>query len=81
MDRKGAGACWSQASRARFTSSGVTVAAASCLDANTASTAALVLGVDALAWLEQRGLHARLVARTGAVMVTSGWPVALECSA
>ena len=59
----------------------VTVAAASCLDANTASTAALVLGVDALAWLEQRGLHARLVARTGAVMVTSAWPVALECSA
>jgi len=40
-----------------------------------------VLGVDALPWLERRGLHARLVARTGAVMATSGWPVALECSA
>lgn len=59
----------------------VTVTGASCLDANVASTAALVLGVDALAWLEQRGVHGRLVARTGAVMVTSGWPVALECSA
>jgi len=58
-----------------------TVTAASCLDANVASTAALVLGVDALPWLERRGLHARLVARTGAVMATSGWPVALECSA
>ena len=59
----------------------VTVAAASCLDANVASTAALVLGADALPWLEQRGVHARLVAQTGAVMSTSAWPVALECSA
>lgn len=59
----------------------VTATAASCLDANVASTAALVLGSDALAWLEARGVHARLVARTGAVMTTGEWPVALECSA
>lgn len=59
----------------------VTVAAASCLAANIASTAALVLGVDAIAWLEEHRLHARLVARSGAVMATSGWPVALESSA
>jgi len=59
----------------------VTVAAASCFGANVASTAALVLGADAIAWLEQRGVHARLVARTGAVMATDAWPVALECSA
>jgi len=59
----------------------VSVAAASCLDANVASTAALVLGADALSWLEQRNVHARLVARSGAVMGTRDWPVALECSA
>jgi len=59
----------------------VTVAAASCLDANVATTAGLVLGAGALAWLEQRGVHARLVARTGAVFTTHAWPVALECSA
>ena len=38
-----------------------TVAAASCIDANTASTAAIVLGRDAPAWLEARRLPARLV--------------------
>ena len=59
----------------------VTVTAPSCLDANVASTAALVLGSAALAWLEDRGVHARLVARTGAVVATREWPVALEHSA
>jgi FAD:protein FMN transferase len=59
----------------------VTVAAASCLDANVASTAALVLGAGARSWLEQRRVHARLVAHTGAVVATRDWPVALECSA
>ena len=59
----------------------VTATAASCLDANVASTAALVLGDEALAWLEARGAHARLVAQTGAVMTTPEWPVALERSA
>ena len=58
-----------------------TVAAGSCLDANVASTAALVLGSGARPWLEQRGVHARLVARTGAVVATRDWPVALELSA
>jgi thiamine biosynthesis lipoprotein len=59
----------------------VTVAAASCLDANVASTAALVLGAGARSWLEQRRVHARLVAHTGAVVATRDWPIALECSA
>ncbi len=59
----------------------VSVAAESCLDANIASTAAIVLGDGAPAWLEQRGVHARLVARDGTVATTGGWPVAEERAA
>jgi len=51
-----------------------TVAAGSCVDANTASTAALVLGHAAPAWLEERRLPARLVDRDGAVFCLGGWP-------
>ena len=43
----------------------VSVAAATCVDANTASTAAIVLGDDAPAWLAARGLPARLVDHDG----------------
>jgi thiamine biosynthesis lipoprotein len=39
----------------------VTVAAATCVEANVASTAAVILGDDAPAWLEERRLAARLV--------------------
>jgi FAD:protein FMN transferase len=52
----------------------VSVAAASCVAANTASTASLVLGAAATAWLTERGLPARLVARDGSVTVAGGWP-------
>lgn len=52
----------------------VTVAAASCVDANTASTAAIVRGEDAPAWLAERGLPARLVAHDGSVRTVAGWP-------
>ncbi len=52
----------------------VTVAAASCVDANTASTAAMVKGRDAPTWLEARRLPARLVARDGTVQTVGGWP-------
>jgi FAD:protein FMN transferase len=52
------------------------VAAASCVDANIASTAAIVMGTDAPAWLEVRGLPARLVATDGSVVRVAGWPVA-----
>ncbi len=48
--------------------------AATGLEANMASTAALVLGADALAWLTQRGFAARLVAQDGSVTTTAGWP-------
>lgn len=52
----------------------VTVAAASCLDANAASTAAVVLGPEAPAWLARLGLPARLVAVDGIVTTTADWP-------
>jgi thiamine biosynthesis lipoprotein len=52
----------------------VSVAAASCVDANTASTAALVRGRDAVSWLRDSGLPARLVGRDGSVAYTGGWP-------
>ena len=52
----------------------VTVAAGSCVDANAASTASVVLGDAAPAWLAERGLPARLAAADGAVVTVSGWP-------
>jgi len=51
-----------------------TVAAESSYAANIASTAAIVLGPDAVAWLTGRGLAARLVDTTGRVSTTAGWP-------
>ncbi|MBV8257083.1 MAG: FAD:protein FMN transferase [Actinobacteria bacterium] len=52
----------------------VSVVARSCAEANTASTAAILLGDGAVSWLEARGLHARLVRPDGAVVTTGGWP-------
>jgi thiamine biosynthesis lipoprotein len=52
----------------------VTVAASSCLAANTASTASIVLGEQAPAWLLERDLAARLVDTDGSVMTVAGWP-------
>jgi thiamine biosynthesis lipoprotein len=52
----------------------VSVAAGSCVDANAASTASLVKGVGALAWLESLDLPARLVALDGTVVRLGGWP-------
>lgn len=51
----------------------VTAAGATCVAANTASTAAIVLG-SAVAWLEARSVSARLVGRHGAVIRTGAWP-------
>ncbi len=50
------------------------VAAATCLDANTASTAAIVRPETAPGWLESRGLPARLVDQRGEVRTIAGWP-------
>lgn len=52
----------------------VTVHAQSALAANTASTAAIVLGDCALDWLTARRLAARLVARDGSITATAWWP-------
>jgi thiamine biosynthesis lipoprotein len=59
-----AGSCWRT----------VSVTAARCADANAASTAAIVLGRAAPAWLADASLPARLVAPDGTVQVTGGWP-------
>jgi FAD:protein FMN transferase len=52
----------------------VSVAAASCTDANTAATAAIVRGVAAPDWLDSVGLPARLVGIDGEVRAVGGWP-------
>jgi thiamine biosynthesis lipoprotein ApbE len=62
----------------------VSVAAATCADANAATTAALVKGAGAERWLTRLGLAARLVAHDGTVVTTPGWPAplaALEAAA
>jgi FAD:protein FMN transferase len=56
--------CWRTAS----------VAAASCVDANTASTAAIIRGERAPGWLRMLGVPARLVRHDGTVLAMSGWP-------
>ena len=52
----------------------VSVAAGSCVDANTATTAAIIRSAAALSWLRDAGLPARLVRDDGSVEVVAGWP-------
>lgn len=52
----------------------VSVAAASCLDANIASTAAIIRGEPAQEWLESLALPSRLVHVDGTVRHVAGWP-------
>ncbi|QEC50862.1 FAD:protein FMN transferase [Baekduia soli] len=59
-----AAGCWRTAS----------VAAATCVDANIASTAAIILGRDAEAWLARHDLPARLVDGEGAACAVGAWP-------
>jgi len=59
----------------------VSVAAAACVEANVAATAALVLGEEAPAWLARRRLPARLVRTSGAVTTVQGWPAEHEAIA
>jgi thiamine biosynthesis lipoprotein ApbE len=56
----------------------VSVAAASCVDANTASTAAIIRGPQALDWLSNLGLPARLVDAAGTVRTVGGWPAEIH---
>jgi thiamine biosynthesis lipoprotein len=51
-----------------------TVAAATCADANAASTAAIVAGAAAEDWLATAGLPARLTGHDGRVRGLNGWP-------
>jgi thiamine biosynthesis lipoprotein len=52
----------------------VTVAGRSCVEANVASTASIVLGATAPGWLSRSGLPGRLVRTNGAVVCAAGWP-------
>lgn len=52
----------------------VTVAAATCVQANAISTASIVRGARALSWVERLGLPARFVRNDGQVLATTAWP-------
>jgi FAD:protein FMN transferase len=52
----------------------VSVAAVTCADANTAATAAVIRGRQALPWLAGLRLPARLVAEDGTVHTLNAWP-------
>jgi thiamine biosynthesis lipoprotein ApbE len=54
----------------------VSVAAATCADANTAATAAIIRGRQALGWLTTLRLPARLVEHDGTVHILNAWPEA-----
>lgn len=59
-----ADSCWRTAS----------VVASTCVDANIATTASIVMGQRAVAWLEANRLPGRLVDLEGAIHRVSGWP-------
>ncbi|MBV9098697.1 MAG: FAD:protein FMN transferase [Frankiaceae bacterium] len=52
----------------------VSVVASTCVLANTASTAAVILGDDAPGWLRERGFHARLIGTGGSCVYVNDWP-------
>jgi thiamine biosynthesis lipoprotein len=52
----------------------VSVTAATCADANAASTAAIIRGDQAPGWLASLALPARLVDVGGRVQTVAGWP-------
>ena len=58
----------------------VSVAAASCVDANVAALSALVLGEAAHEWLATRGVHARLLAHDGTPAYAGAWPADVEAA-
>lgn len=59
---------------ARGTWRTVSAAAASCADANIATTSALIRAGAAPAWLARLGVPARLVSHTGRVYTVGAWP-------
>lgn len=54
----------------------VSATAATCADANAATTAAIVAGRQAESWLAAAGVPARLVSHDGEVRYLGGWPAA-----
>jgi FAD:protein FMN transferase len=52
----------------------VSVAAGSCVDANIATTAAIVRGEAAVAWIDGLGLPGRFVRPSGSVVRVGAWP-------
>ncbi len=58
-----------------------TVCAASCVEANSASTAAIILGHAAPEWLSERGLSALLVDVDGRATRCADWPQVMEVAA
>ncbi len=56
----------------------VTATGPSCVAANTATTAAVVLGEAAVPWLDRCDVTARLVAADGQVHTTGEWPHEVE---
>jgi thiamine biosynthesis lipoprotein len=58
----------------------VTATGATCFAANTASTAAIVLGDKAVGWLTARDIPARLVDMQGKIVRTARWPEPEETS-
>jgi thiamine biosynthesis lipoprotein len=52
----------------------ITVAAPTCVEANTLSTAGIIRGESALGWLRGLGVPARLVTHAGGVFTVNGWP-------
>jgi FAD:protein FMN transferase len=56
----------------------VSVVAQTCVDANIASTAAIVRGEAAPSWLAELGLAARLVRGDGEAVRIGGWPAPVQ---
>ena len=58
----------------------VSAVADTAVAANIASTTAIIRGSGAPAWLESRGIPARLVAADGSVRTVAAWPRSLEAA-
>jgi FAD:protein FMN transferase len=58
----------------------VTASGSSCLAADVAAKVAFLLGTDGPAWLDERGVPGRFVARDGEIVESSVWRGALACT-
>jgi thiamine biosynthesis lipoprotein ApbE len=56
------------------------VVAATCVDANTAATAAIIRGASAPGWLRSLGVAARLVGTNGDIQRIGSWPDASQAA-